>query len=186
MNDNPKVSGLKIVHICRICRGEKLTEFFNLGDKPLANAFLKKEDLNKPEDFYPLRVLFCENCNLVQLGEVVSPDILFSHYVYFSSGMPASEHFRKYAQCVVKRFIASTKDLLVEIGSNDGHLLKVIKETHPNILGVDPAQNIAKIANDRGIPTIADFFSERVAQEIIEKHGHAQVIIGNNVVAHID
>jgi len=188
MNDNQKDSGhngnelltlqYKTVSNCRICGSEQLAEFLDLGKQPLANSFLKEEDLKKKEAVYPLRVLFCKSCSLVQLGEVVDPKTLFWNYVYFSSGMPASEHFRKYAKGIVKEFVKSEKDLVVEIGSNDGHFLAVVKEDHPNILGVDPSQNIAKQANDKGIPTIPDFFSEKLAKKIR--------IIGNNVVAHID
>lgn len=186
MNDKQKGSGAKTITSCRICRGLKLTEFFNLGRQPLANSFLKKEDLGNPEAYYPLRVMFCNNCHLVQLGEVVDPELLFSRYVYFSSGMPASKHFRDYAKDAIKRFITSSEDLFIEIGSNDGHFLQVVKESHPKILGVDPAENIAKEANERGIPTIPDFFSSEVARNIVSKYGQAKVIVGNNVVAHID
>jgi hypothetical protein len=183
---NIKKPSFVSVKKCRICHNEKLIEFFNLGEHPLANAFLKKEDLMTSEQKYPLRVLWCPECNLVQLGEVVDPNILFFDYVYFSSGMPASKHFRDYAQSVVKNFISSPDELVVEIASNDGHFLEVVKETHPNILGVDPAKNIAKFANERGIPTIPDFFTEKLAKEIVNKSGHAKAIIANNVVAHIN
>lgn len=186
MNDNQKGSGVNSVTSCRICRSARLTEFFNLGEQPLANAFLEKEDLGNPEPYYPLRVLFCDDCNLVQLGEVLNPKIMFSDYLYFSSGMPASKHFRDYAESIVKKFVEGKDDLVVEIGSNDGHFLEVVKESHPNILGVDPAQNIAKLANVQGIPTVPDYFQERVAKEILEQHGLAKVIVANNVVAHID
>lgn len=186
MNAKPKGSGLKTVSKCRICEGSDLTEFLYLGDQPLANSFLKESDLGKPEVKYPLRVLFCHKCNLVQLGEVVDPKILFSDYIYFSSGMPAGSHWRDYAKSVVKNFVEDSSDLVVEIGSNDGHFLAVVKETHTNILGVDPAQNIARLANERGIPTIPDFFSQDIAELILRKSGPAKLIIGNNVIAHID
>lgn len=176
----------KIVLNCRICGSDQLTEFLDFGKQPLANSFLKKTDLKKKEPVYPLRVLFCHNCNLVQLGDVVNPKTLFWNYVYFSSGMPAPEHFRKYAKEIVKEFIKNDKDLVVEIGSNDGHFLAVVKEEHSNILGVDPSQNIAKQANDSGIPTIPNFFSEKLAKKIRADHGSAKVIVGNNVVAHIN
>lgn len=186
MNDSQKGSGVKTVTRCRICRGGQLTEFFNLGDQPLANSFLKKEDLDKREPVYPLRVLFCADCNLVQLGEVVDPEVLFANYVYFSSGMPASRHWQDYAKSVAPEFIRSPEDLIVEIGSNDGHFLEIIKSSHGRILGVDPAKNIAALANSRGIPTIADFFSEKVAARIAEEQGPAKMIVANNVVAHVD
>jgi len=171
---------------CRICKGDTLTEFLDLGEQPLANAFLKKESLNDPEPKYPLRVLFCDTCGLVQLGDVVDPDTLFRDYVYFSSGMPSSEHYRKYAKEVVETHLQDPHDLVVEIGSNDGHLLSVIKELGAEVLGVDPALNIAEIANQQGVPTLPEFFNEDVAQRIVSEHKKASVIIGNNVVAHID
>ncbi len=172
---------------CRICKSEHLSQFFDLGETALANSFLKKEELNKPEPKYPLRVFFCEDCGLSQLGDVVDPSVLFRNYVYFSSGMPKlSDHFRNYAEEVVNNFITSKNDLVIEIGSNDGILIGAIKEMGTRILGVDPAENIAKVANERGIETIADFFSEKLANEIVEKYGQAKVMIGNNVVAHIN
>jgi len=163
-----------------------LTEFLDLGEQPLANAFLKKEELGNPEPKYPLRVLFCDTCGLVQLGDVVDPDTLFRNYVYFSSGMPSSDHYRGYAKEVVENHVRDPHDLVVEIGSNDGHLLSVIKEFGAEVLGVDPALNIAEIANKQGVPTLPEFFSEKVAGEIVREHKKARVIIGNNVVAHID
>ncbi len=172
---------------CRMCKSENLKLFFDLGETALANSFLSKEELNKPELKYPLRVFFCENCGLSQLVDVVEPEILFRNYVYFSSGMPKlSDHFRNYAEEVVKNFISSKNDLVVEIGSNDGLLLGAIKNLGAKILGVDPARNIAKVANERGVETLLEFFSEKLAGEMVKKYGKAKVIIGNNVVAHID
>ncbi len=172
---------------CRICKGENLKVFFDLGETPLANSFLREVDLAKSESKYPLRVLFCEDCNLCQLGEVVSPEVLFKNYVYFSSSMPRlSEHFKNYTNDVYERFITSKDNLVVEIGSNDGILLSAFKNRSVRILGIDPAQNIASVANERGIPTVAKFFSENLAKEIVKTHGQAKALIGNNVVAHID
>ena len=177
----------KIQNLCRICKSSSLTEYLNLGETPLANSFLTIEDLQKKEDKYPLTVLFCNNCKLSQLSIVVSPEILFRDYVYFSSNMPIlPQHFKKYAEEVVKNFTKSKNDLVVEIGSNDGLLLGAIKSMGVRVLGVDPAVNIAKVANERGIETLAEFFSEGFAQVIYRLYGFAKVIIGNNVVAHID
>ena len=172
---------------CRMCQGKNLKVFLDLGNTALANSFLKKGDLKKQEDKFPLIVCFCQNCGLSQLTHVVNPEILFRDYVYFSSGMPVlPQHFKDYADEVVKRFVTTNKDLVVELGSNDGILLKAIKEQGARILGVDPAVNIAKVANARGIETIPEFFSLEVAKKIKKKYGNTKVIIGNNVVAHID
>ncbi len=185
MNKNQKVVKKNLQ--CRMCKGTNLKLFLDLGNTALANSFLKKEDLKGKELFVPLRVYFCQDCNLAQLTDIVSPSVLFRDYVYFSSGMPVlPQHFKDYANEVVKRFVTSNKDLVVEIGSNDGILLKAIKERGAQILGVDPAVNIAKIANERGIETIPEFFSLELAKKIKKKYGNAKAIIGNNVVAHIN
>ncbi len=172
--------------VCRICKSKKLKCFFDLGKMPLANSFLRKEELGNRESKYPLRVFLCEDCGLSQLTDVVEPEILFRDYVYFSSNMPNSEHFKNYAEEVTSNFISSDRDLVVEIGSNDGILLNTVKNIGAKVLGIDPAVNIAKIANERGVETIPDFFSENLAGKIIKKYGRAKVVIGNNVVAHID
>src|SRR3989344_5772723 len=104
MNDNQKVSGVRQITACRICRSSDLTQFLDLGMQPLANSFLRKEDLDKQEPQYPLRVALCGSCNLVQLRDVVDPEIMFRDYLYFSSGMPASQHFKSYAKNIVERF----------------------------------------------------------------------------------
>jgi SAM-dependent methyltransferase len=173
--------------VCRICASSELEEVISLGATPLANAFVKKEDFDA-ELAYPLRAYFCHSCNLLQLLDVVDSKELFSHYVYFTSVMPTTpKHFLDYAHSIMRSFIQNpAKELVVEIGSNDGLLLQAFKEKGAQVLGVDPAVNIAKLANERGIPTIADFFSERLAKQIKTEHGPAKAIIGNNVVAHID
>ena len=172
---------------CRACSGQ-LEEFLSLGKTALANSFLKKDDFGLEKKF-PLRVGVCRSCKLVQLMDVVGKEHLFSSYIYFFSAMPAaSSHFGAYADDVIKRFIKNPeKDLVMEIGSNDGLLLKLFQNKGcKNILGVDPARNIAKFANDNGVPTIVNFFSQKLAKILSRKHGKTKVIIGNNVVAHID
>lgn len=170
---------------CRICKSPDLVQFLDFGMHPLANSFLRKEDLHKPEARYPLGVCFCKNCNLVQLSDVVSADVLFRDYIYFSSGMPSSKHFNEYAY-EVSSMLSNPDDLVVEIGSNDGHLLSVIRDLGARILGIDPAFNIARIANERGVNTLPEFFSEQIAYKVAQEYGEARVIIGNNVVAHIN
>jgi hypothetical protein len=172
---------------CRICHSTALHKVIDLGSQPLANAFLRKEDLRSNESTYPLEVYWCEECSLAQLIHVVSKETLFSDYIYSSSGMPKlSDHFRQYAEGIIANHLSSPSDFVVEIGSNDGILLHFFKEKGFRILGVDPAKNIAPVAESRGVPTIVDFFSERVAENIVATHGKAKAILGNNVIAHID
>jgi len=172
---------------CRICGSSRLKLFLDLGKTPLANAFVQKKDIKDEEQRYPLRVLFCETCNLCQLQHIIDPQTLFSHYVYFSSPMPQlSGYFSKYIDEAITRFIPSKKGRVVEIGSNDGILLAEVKKYGIKVLGVDPAKNIALVANVRGIPTIPDFFSNRLAHKIVKTYGRANMVIANNVVAHIN
>lgn len=172
---------------CRVCQGKKLVKVIDLGLQPLANAFLRKEDIGKLEAKYPLEVYFCEKCSLAQLIHVVDKEILFRDYIYFSSGMPKlSNHFQSYAEDVIARFLKKKNDLVVEVGSNDGILLRFFKERGFRVLGVDPAKNIAKVANENGVTTVADFWSAKLAKDLGRAHGAAAAILGNNVVAHIN
>jgi len=172
---------------CRICKIQDLTKFLILGPQPLANRFLKKTQLSELEPFYPLDVYFCHKCNLVQLVDIVDKEELFRDYIYFSSGMPVlSEHFRLYAEDVIKKFLNSLDQFVVEIGSNDGILLKFFKDSGFKVLGIEPAENIIPIAQSLGVETLNDFFSEKLAEEIVKKYGRAKVIMANNVVAHIN
>ncbi len=173
---------------CRICNSKKLVKYLSLGKTPLANDFLKKEDFKK-EILFPLEVYFCKNCYLAQLIHVVNKKRLFVQYVYFYSAMPfAPKHFVQYASDVISRFVNdSKKELVIEIGSNDGLLLKAFQEKGcKRVLGVDPAKNITKVAIKNGVPTITDFFTLALANKIVKTHGKAKVIVGNNVVAHIN
>ncbi len=170
-----------------MCGSTNLELIIDLGETALANSFLKKDELTKEEQKYPLRVFFCRDCYLCQLTEVVDPEILFRNYVYFSSGMPIlPKHFKDYADEAFDRFVSSKDDLVVEIGSNDGLLLLAIKNRGARVLGIDPAVNIAKVANSRGVETIPEFFNKQLAESLVNNYGHAKVMIGNNVVAHIN
>ena|SRR3990167_5242444 len=163
---------------CRICGCKELVKFLDLGDHPLANSFLKTK--NQWEELYPLQVAWCKECNLVQLLHVVDRDVLYRDYIYFSSGvLKLSEHFRKYAEDVMQYI--KRGDFIVEIASNDGILLKFFRDAGFEVQGIDPAINIAKIAEQLGVPTIPDYFSEKL--EIGKK---AKLIMANNVVAHTD
>ncbi len=171
---------------CRICGGNSLAKFLSLGDQPLANRFLKEEDLEKNEPIYPLDVYFCRECNLAQLVDIVDKEELFKDYIYFSSGMPKlSNHFKEYAENVMLRFLKKG-DFVVELASNDGILLKFFQDNGYKTLGIDPASNVIPIAESMGVRTLDTFFSKELASEIAAKEGRAKAILANNVVAHIN
>lgn len=171
---------------CRFCLNKKLTQIINLGNQPAANAFLKKGRLKLKEPSFPLKVNFCLKCGLLQLSHVVSPDYLFRNYVYVSSTSPVFvAHFERYAQSVFKKFKLNGNSLVVDIGSNDGVLLKPFKKLGMQVLGIDPAIKIAKEATKNGIPTLPEYFDQDLAVKIIKKYGLADVITANNVFAHI-
>lgn len=172
---------------CRICDSASVERVISLKPTPLANAFLRKEQLADPEPVFPLDLFFCAQCGHLQLLDVVDPALLFRNYVYVSSTSPSFvEHFRKYAEELVRDYRLPAKSLVVEIGSNDGVLLKHFKTAGMNVLGVDPAVEIAKSATAAGIPTIPDFFTLNRAREIRREHGAAAVVAANNVFAHAD
>jgi len=176
---------MKINSGCRDCGSKNLVKFLDLTDQPPANRFLKIEEF-ATERRYPLQGYFCESCHLAQLIHVVDKEELFSHYLYFSAGMPkVSAYWQSYAEDVMKRFL-SKNDFVAEIGSNDGILLKFFKDSGYKVLGIDPAENIAPVAEKIGVPTLVDFFNEAIGKEIAKKHGQAKAILANNVVAHID
>ncbi len=194
MNDSPTAAGASAsvpagncapVTRCIMCAAGDLQPFLDLGQQPLANAFLRPDQLTQPEPAYPLRAQFCSRCHLVQLTDVVKPEVMFSDYLYFSSGMPAGVHWQAYARQLVERFLIAPDRFVVEIGSNDGHFLALLKPAGVKILGVDPAKNIATLANQRGIPTLPEFFSAAVARQIAAESGRADLVIANNVVAHV-
>jgi hypothetical protein len=171
---------------CRICNKSDLVKILDLGEMPLANAFLKKEDLDKPEKKFPLIVYFCKNCGLLQLLDVINPEILFRQYDYLTSvSKPLAEHFIQMAQELVARFINSKNDLIVEIGGNDAILLESVKDKC-QVLNIEPARNVVEISKQKGVETIDEFFTEDLAKKIFEKYGLAEVVVANNVMAHID
>jgi hypothetical protein len=171
---------------CRICKSNQTSKFLRLGSTPLANSFLKAEQLSDPEPRFPLDVVFCDQCGLVQLDHVVPPEIMFRDYIYVSStSQTMLAHFAAYSDEIAARFIESEQDLVLEMGSNDGCLLRFLQNHRVRTLGIEPATNLAEIANAGGIATVNDFFCERSAREIRGREGAAKVIIGNNVLAHI-
>lgn len=170
---------------CRICQGKNLEAFLDLGKQPLANAFLKKEEFSQ-EKKYPLNVYFCHSCHLLQLLDVVSPEVLFRNYIYVSSTSPVFiAHFESFAKYISERF-GIQGALVVDIGSNDGILLRHFKNLGAKILGIDPAENIAAKATQEGIETLPYFFSPDIARDIAREKHQAKIITANNVFAHVD
>lgn len=171
---------------CRICQADALAVVLDLGDQPLANSFIRPEESARPEPRYPLELCRCEDCGHVQLSLTVSPEIMFREYLYVSGTSDTIPvHFARYAKDVADRFVPRG-GLVVEIGSNDGTLLRAFDRDRVRVIGVEPARNIAAMANASGVPTLSEFFTEELARQIAGEHGFASAIIGNNVVAHID
>ena len=171
---------------CRICGESNLVQILDLGSMPPANAFLKKEDLEKEEQVFPLAVYFCKNCSLLQLLDVVNPKILFGNYHYMTStSPPLVRHFVRSATVLAKKFIKEKSDLAVEVGGNDGVLLKEMKN-YCKVLNVEPSKNVAELSRDRGVETVNEFFTSEVSKAIFKKYGPSRLIVANNVIAHID
>jgi D-mycarose 3-C-methyltransferase len=158
----------------------------DLGEQPPSNSFIDKNKLNSLESKFPLRLFWCKDCYLVQLLDIVDKEYLFKNYFYMTSASkPIVEHFKKYAQDVFQEFLQKDDSFVVEIGSNDGSLLKEFKKLGASILGIEPATNLSELANQSNITTKNTFFSSQVSKEII-KTRHASVVIANNVIAHIE
>jgi SAM-dependent methyltransferase len=170
-----------------MCRSGRLALFLDLGEMPPADQFLHKAQLGAHRDSYPLQVAVCEDCGLIQLNYVVPPDILYcDDYPYESSTTSAGRrHWSEFARTATRLLNLNSNDLVVDIGSNVGVLLQMFREQGPRVLGVDPAANIAEIANRNGIETIAAFFDTAAAQKIVASKGQATVITATNVFAHV-
>ena len=172
---------------CRVCGSEKLHKFLSLGPTPLANNFLGEEQLDEAELYYPLDVYFCSNCYLVQLLDVVSPEVLFKEYAYVTgASKPMQAHFTGLAEDVIKNFKISKNSLVVDIGSNDGTLLQCFSKFGLRMLGIEPASNIARLAEANGISTLNEFFDEESAVKLRKEYGSADIITATNVFAHVD
>lgn len=172
---------------CRVCGKRKLRKLLSLGNMPMVNNFLTAYQLDEPEDKLPLTVIFCENCGLVLTREVVDPKIMYKNYVYISSfSKTMLNHFELMAKALVKRFNLDARSLVVEMGSNDGTLLKSFKKTGVGVLGVDPAENLANVANREGVETLNEFFNLKTARVIAKERGKVDLIVGTNVFAHIN
>lgn len=171
---------------CRICKSTRLYNFLSLGSMPIPNGFLTAKELKNGEYHYPLAASVCQSCWLVQLTHVIPPQFMFKNYLYIpSTSTTLLQHFRNFADQVVTEFSLKRKDFVIDIGSNDGTLLSFFKENEMKVLGVDPASNLAKVANLKGINTLDDFFTSQVARKIVQQFGVAAIITATNVVAHV-
>lgn len=173
---------------CRMCNGDRLHMFLDLGFTPPADQFRRTDQLREPDIYYPLQVYMCDDCGLAQLGFVVSPEVLYRNdYPYESSTTKTGhEHWMQFAASVIKRFELTSEDLVVDIGSNVGVLLGAFKDNGVRVKGVDPAANIAMLARERGIDTLCDFFNFETVDAIKAKSGRASVITATNVFAHVN
>lgn len=172
---------------CRVCTKRLLKKVLTLGPTPLANEFLTSKQIDQAEKFYPLDVYFCSSCAFLQLGHVVSAEILFGNYVYVSSTSTVFiKHFEDFAEHVTKKLVLNKESLVIDLGSNDGILLKPFKKMGMRVLGIEPAVHIAKIAQGEGIDTIPEYFSKPLARTIVRKYGRANIVTATNVFAHID
>jgi SAM-dependent methyltransferase len=171
---------------CRFCGQGLVRTFVDLGMSPLCESFLSVDQLNQMEPFYPLHAYVCENCLLVQLKEYVSPENIFTEYAYFSSYSDSwLQHARAYSEMIIERFNIGAQSQVVELASNDGYLLQYFIEKGIPVLGIEPAANVAQAAIKKGVPTVVKFFGKETAEELAAGEGKADLVLGNNVLAHV-
>ncbi len=171
---------------CRFCDAPLTRTFVDLGVSPLANSYLEPDALEAAERFYPLRVYLCTECLLVQLPAAARPEEIFTEYAYFSSYSTSwVEHARRYAEAATRRLGLGPESLVVEIASNDGYLLRHFRERGVPVLGIEPARNVAVAAREAGIPTLDEFFTRAQAEELVARGRRADLLVGNNVLAHV-
>jgi SAM-dependent methyltransferase len=170
---------------CRFCGGS-LAEFVDLGMSPLCESYLAKDQLNSMEPFYPLAAYICRDCMLVQLQEYVAPEYIFSEYAYFSAYSDAwLDHARSYVEAMTERLGLGPASRVIELGSNDGYLLQFFVERGIPVLGIDPAANVARAAEARGVRTLVKFFGVETARELAKEGIQADLVLGNNVLAQV-
>lgn len=174
------------VSLCRFCGARLRHTFADLGMSPLSNANVRPNQLKNSEKFYPLRAFVCEACFLVQLEESESPDEIFRDYPYFSSYSDTwLKHAQRYVETMIERFQLTSSSQVIEIASNDGYLLQYFVAHQIAVLGIEPAANIAAYATVKGIPTLVQFFGRKVARALAEVGRRADLMVANNVVAHV-
>jgi 2-polyprenyl-3-methyl-5-hydroxy-6-metoxy-1,4-benzoquinol methylase len=171
---------------CRFCGSSLAQTFVDLGMSPLCESYIGPDERNQMEPFYPLHAYVCGSCFLVQLQEYVSPAHIFSEYAYFSSYSDSwLAHARDYVEAITRRLGLTRQSKVIELASNDGYLLQYFVKTGIPVLGVEPAANVAASAESKGVPTLIEFFGEQTAEMIVSKHGQADLVIGNNVLAQV-
>jgi len=172
---------------CRFCKTTLEQEFIDLFNAPASNSFLMKQQLNEPEAYYPLKVFVCHDCFLVQVDEYKSSESIFNNeYVYFSSFSTSwLEHAKKYVSMAIERFDLTNQSQVIEIASNDGYLLQYFVEKNIPVLGIEPTDNTAEAARQKGVTTVTEFFGVALATKLVKQGMMADLFLGNNVVAHV-
>jgi SAM-dependent methyltransferase len=172
---------------CRFCNNKLTCDFIDLINSPPSNSYLTVEQLNEPETYFPLKLYLCEKCFLVQIDEYKKSNEIFNdNYAYYSSYSTSwLAHCKRYVDTIIDRFELDRGSQVIEIASNDGYLLQYFKEKNIPAIGIEPSSNVASVAINKGIETITDFFGEELASRLVEDNIKADLIIGNNVFAHV-
>lgn len=172
---------------CRFCKHELTHTFIDLYHSPASNSFLTAAELNEPETFFPLHVFVCDECFLVQIDEYKKSDTIFDgQYVYFSSYSTSwLAHAKRYTEQMCERLQLGSESLVVEVASNDGYLLQYFHQKNIPVLGIEPTANTASVAKEKGIETVVDFFGTRLADQLVKEGRKADLLLGNNVLAHV-
>ena len=183
---NAQPSTLRNLGTCRFCGAGLRHTFVDLGMSPPCEAILERAQLNQMEAFYPLHVFVCDQCFLVQLQDHVAPEDIFTEYAYFSSYSDSwLAHAKAYTKLMIERFKLNAQSQIVELASNDGYLLQYFVEAGIPVLGIEPAANVAKAAIAKGVPTLVKFFSAELGEELVRDGMHADLLVGNNVLAQV-
>ena len=177
---------MSLTRLCRLCGAILTRTFVDLGMSPLCESYVPADELDAPETFYPLHVLLCDSCLLVQLPAYVSGEEIFSHYAYFSSYSDSwVAHAKSYAQAMIERLHLTADSLVTEVASNDGYLLQHFAAAGIGVLGIEPAANVAEAARSRGIRTEVKFLGPVTGHELAQQFGQADLVVANNVFAHV-
>lgn len=171
---------------CKFCKNNLKSKILDLGEQPLCNNYIPFTEKDFTEKKYPLELYYCDNCNLVQVGHNISPEEIFSDYTYLSSYSSTwIQHAKNLVEESIKKYKLNSNSFVVEVASNDGYLLKFFKDKKIPHIGIEPATNIAEIANSNGINTLNKFFSKKTAEQLLKDESKANLIIANNVLAHV-